>query len=99
MTKVANPTPPEFFERTHGRGVFLVRAFMDEVSISDRGNGLSLVKRRRMRTPEGALRTRRTTDRLPSRVRELFELPEFDRSIEARRRQQRSVRRERDAVD
>jgi CheY-like chemotaxis protein/anti-sigma regulatory factor (Ser/Thr protein kinase) len=57
VTNVPNPTAPEFFERSHGRGVFLMRAFMDEVSFNDRGNEVSLVKRRRTRSPEGTQRT------------------------------------------
>lgn len=46
VTKVPNPTAPEFFERSHGRGVFLMRAFMDEVSFNARGNEVVLIKRR-----------------------------------------------------
>ncbi|QDT66769.1 response regulator [Calycomorphotria hydatis] len=41
-----NPTDPEFFERPHGRGVFLMKAFMDSVSFNSRGNEVTLVKSR-----------------------------------------------------
>lgn len=43
---VPDPTDPEFFERPHGRGVFLMRAFMDVVRFNSRGNEVTLVKRR-----------------------------------------------------
>jgi len=43
---VPDPTDPEFFERPHGRGVYLMRAFMDEVHFNDRGNEVTMIKRR-----------------------------------------------------
>lgn len=46
VRKVPNPTDPEFFERPHGRGVFLMRAFMDDVRFNDRGNEVTMIKRR-----------------------------------------------------
>lgn len=42
---VADPTRPQNIERPHGRGLFLIRAFMDEVSFHGRGNEIRLVKR------------------------------------------------------
>ena len=44
-TLVADPTSPESLERRSGRGVFLMRAFMDEVTYNDRGNEVTLIKR------------------------------------------------------
>jgi len=46
VSSVPDPTDPEFFERPHGRGVFLMRAFMDEVKFNERGNEVTLLKRR-----------------------------------------------------
>lgn len=43
---VPDPTQPEFFERSHGRGVFLMRAFMSEVTFNEKGNEVTLIKRR-----------------------------------------------------
>ncbi len=42
---LADPTKPEFLDRPSGRGVFLMRSFMDEVHYNDRGNEVTLVKR------------------------------------------------------
>jgi serine/threonine-protein kinase RsbW len=43
---VPDPTLPEYRERTGGRGVFLIRKLMDEVSYNERGNAVRLVLRR-----------------------------------------------------
>lgn len=51
VSTVPNPTDPEFFERSHGRGVFLMRTFMDEVSFNSRGNEVVLVKRKSSNPP------------------------------------------------
>lgn len=51
VSKVPDPTDPEFFERPHGRGVFLMRAFMDEVRFNSRGNEVTLIKRRSQTEP------------------------------------------------
>jgi CheY-like chemotaxis protein len=40
-----DPTSPENLTRPCGRGLFLIRAFMDEVSFSDRGNEITMVRR------------------------------------------------------
>ena len=42
---VADPTSPEFLERPAGRGIFLMRSFMDEVRFNTTGNEVTLVKR------------------------------------------------------
>ena len=41
-----DPTDPENLEKASGRGLLLIRAFMDEVSHSPCGNEITLVKRR-----------------------------------------------------
>lgn len=43
---VPDPTADENIERPCGRGLMLIRAFMDEVSYNKSGNQLRLVKRR-----------------------------------------------------
>ena len=40
-----DPTEPDNIESVCGRGVFLVRTFMDEVRYNDKGNEITLVKR------------------------------------------------------
>jgi CheY-like chemotaxis protein len=42
-----DPTHPEYIERVSGRGMFLIRTFLDEVHHNERGNEITLVKRRR----------------------------------------------------
>lgn len=44
---VPDPTRPENLDRTTGRGVYLMRTFMDDVQYNARGNEVRLVKRRR----------------------------------------------------
>jgi CheY-like chemotaxis protein len=46
VTKVPDPTDPQFLERPSGRGVLLMRTFMDEVRYNSTGNRVTLVKRR-----------------------------------------------------
>ena len=41
-----DPREPANLDRASGRGVFLIRAFMDEVEFNDRGNEIRMVKRR-----------------------------------------------------
>lgn len=42
---VPDPTDPANLERASGRGLMLIRAFMDEVRHNDRGNELTMTKR------------------------------------------------------
>jgi CheY-like chemotaxis protein/anti-sigma regulatory factor (Ser/Thr protein kinase) len=49
-----DPTAPGFLERPCGRGVVLMRTFMDEVRFNEPGNEVTLVKRRAARTEEPA---------------------------------------------
>lgn len=44
-SKLPDPTDPENIESVCGRGVFLVRTFMDEVRYNAKGNEITLVKR------------------------------------------------------
>ena len=47
VAALPDPTDPEFLERPSGRGVLLMRAFMDEVRYNATGNRVTLVKLRR----------------------------------------------------
>jgi len=42
--KLINPLSAEGMEKNCGRGVFLIKSYMDEVSYNDRGNELSMMK-------------------------------------------------------
>lgn len=46
VAKLPDPTDPEFLERPSGRGVLLMRTFMDEVTYNSTGNRVTLIKRR-----------------------------------------------------
>jgi len=46
LETVPDPTDPANLERTAGRGLFLIRTFMDDVSHSDGGRTIKMVKRR-----------------------------------------------------
>lgn len=41
---IPNPTDPEYLERPSGRGMLLMRSFMDEMTYNDTGNHVTLVK-------------------------------------------------------
>ena len=43
---LSDPTSPQNLDRLTGRGLFLIRTFMDEVRHNDVGNEITLVKRR-----------------------------------------------------
>ena len=45
-SQLPDPTDPANMERVSGRGLLLVRTFMDEVRHNDRGNEITMVKRR-----------------------------------------------------
>ncbi len=45
-SKLPDPTDPENMERASGRGLLLIRSFMDVVSHNQTGNEITLVKRR-----------------------------------------------------
>lgn len=44
--RVPDPTQPENLSRPNGRGVMLMRAYMNDVEFSQAGNEVTLVKRR-----------------------------------------------------
>ncbi len=44
--KLPDPTDPANLEKASGRGILLMRTFMDEVNYNDSGNEVTLVKRR-----------------------------------------------------
>jgi CheY-like chemotaxis protein len=46
LSTVPDPNDPANLERTSGRGLFLIRTFMDEVTHSDGGRTITMVKRR-----------------------------------------------------
>ena len=41
-----DPTSPENLAKASGRGLFLIRTFMDHVSFNERGNEITMIKRR-----------------------------------------------------
>ena len=43
---VPDPTAPEYLARPSGRGIFLMKTFLDEVRYNDTGNEVTLLKRR-----------------------------------------------------
>lgn len=47
ITKLADPTDPEYLERPSGRGLLLIRTFMDEVTYNATGNVITMVKKRK----------------------------------------------------
>jgi serine/threonine-protein kinase RsbW len=42
---VPDPTQPEYIDRPHGRGIMLMKAYLDEVEYSNSGTSVRLVKR------------------------------------------------------
>jgi len=48
LSRVPDPTDPENLEKVSGRGLFLIRTFLDDVQFNDRGNEITMVKRREM---------------------------------------------------
>jgi CheY-like chemotaxis protein len=47
LSKVPDPTDPENLLRPSGRGLLLIRLFMDEVSHNESGNQITMIRRRR----------------------------------------------------
>ncbi len=43
-SQLPDPTDPRALERNHGRGLFLIRSFMDEVRFNDSGSTVTMVK-------------------------------------------------------
>ncbi len=51
LASLPDPTLPQNLERRTGRGLFLIRTFMDEVRHNDVGNEITMVKRRDAAAP------------------------------------------------
>lgn len=47
VSKLPDPTDPENMARAHGRGVLLIRTFMDECNYNSKGNQVTLIKRKK----------------------------------------------------
>jgi len=47
-SKLPDPTDPENLLKASGRGLLLIKTFMDEVTHSANGNQITMVKRRRV---------------------------------------------------
>jgi anti-sigma regulatory factor (Ser/Thr protein kinase) len=45
-TRLRDPTAPENVAQVNGRGLFLIRTFMDDVRFNERGNEITMTKRR-----------------------------------------------------
>ena len=45
--QVPDPTQPQFIDRPHGRGIMLMRAYLDAVEYNASGNTVRLLKRER----------------------------------------------------
>lgn len=45
-SRLPDPSDPENIARSSGRGVLLIRTFMDEVRYNDKGNEITMIKRR-----------------------------------------------------
>ncbi len=84
LASLPDPTLPQNLERRTGRGLFLIRTFMDEVRHNDVGNEITMVKRRDAAAP-GATPGRRRWGRSPGRSR-----PRFSPRSRARRSGSRS---------
>jgi serine/threonine-protein kinase RsbW len=46
-SSVPDPTLPENIDRPHGRGIMLMRAYLDQVEYQERGNAVLLVMRKK----------------------------------------------------
>jgi anti-sigma regulatory factor (Ser/Thr protein kinase) len=65
VSKLPDPRDPERILLASGRGVLMMRAFMDEVEYNTRGNAVTLVKRRSAATPEPTHACERRSAGLP----------------------------------
>ncbi|MCI0704054.1 MAG: response regulator [Planctomycetia bacterium] len=53
ISKLPDPTHPDFLEKPSGRGVLLMRTFMDEIRYNATGNRVTLIKRRDRSSRDG----------------------------------------------
>jgi len=49
---IPDPLAPENMEKVCGRGLLLIRSFMDRVEFNDRGNIITMVKLASQKTPD-----------------------------------------------
>ena len=54
LNKLADPTAPENIEAVHGRGIYLMKALMDQVRFEEGGVVVHMRKRARKRAPKDA---------------------------------------------
>jgi len=47
VSKLPDPTDPENMARAHGRGVLLIRTFMDDVFYNSKGNQVTMIKQKK----------------------------------------------------
>jgi CheY-like chemotaxis protein/anti-sigma regulatory factor (Ser/Thr protein kinase) len=57
QSRLSDPTDPENLGRVGGRGLLLIRTFMDEVSFNELGNRITMIKRRAPRSSEEAVQS------------------------------------------
>lgn len=55
LDALPDPTAPENLMRTCGRGIFLIRCYMDKVTFNPRGNRITMIKRRQKGDPSRPL--------------------------------------------
>ena len=60
--QIPDPTDPENLCRPHGRGLFMIHQFMDEVRHNDAGNQITMIKRRRRDATQQAAPQRETVE-------------------------------------
>ncbi len=63
VSKLPDPTDPENLVKCSGRGILLMRAFLDEVAYNETGNEVTMTKRRGGEQPVPTSPHRRTTRR------------------------------------
>lgn len=56
-TTMPDPTDPSNLERESGRGLLLIRTFMDEITFSESGSSITLVKHSSSGAPDGHLKS------------------------------------------
>lgn len=56
-SNLPDPTDPKNLFSTHGRGILMTRIYMDEVIYNEKGNQVTLVRRKKLDTAAGAKQT------------------------------------------
>ncbi len=78
LEDVPDPTLVENLEIDHGRGIFLMRAYMDEVSYNEKGNEVTMVKRAPWLTDDEDSSADDEAEPPIDEADEVEELPELD---------------------